>query len=117
MPLDVTKINSFIQDIEATYQASVHVDASTHLKKQEVDQACRLWEEHNGAHPQDYIAIHHLALIYHSQAWDLEHANKVNEAAPSWQKALNYWAKLWRQDDFWTDQTRNHPGARVWPNS
>jgi tetratricopeptide (TPR) repeat protein len=116
MPVDLHKIDAFIKAVEDAYQASEQVDAYNCLKRAEKSrqeteqreleaQAVSLWEEFQTKHPQDYITAHHLAISYHSQAWDLEQQGKAKEAAPLWKKALTCWALVWRTDAFWKELT------------
>ncbi len=116
MQVDVQKIDAFIKAIEEAYQASVHVDAYNCLKqaeksREEMEQqeleakAVRLWEEFQAQNPQDYVTGHHLAISYHSRAWDLEQQGKFEEARPLWEKALACWALVWRSDAFWQELT------------
>lgn len=43
--------------------------------------------------PRDWIACHHLAILYHARAFDLEMEGKEQEATMAWENALKYWQK------------------------
>lgn len=47
--------------------------------------------------PQDWIACHHLAILYHARAFDLEMEGKEQEATIAWENALKYWQKIIEQ--------------------
>ncbi|MGH4026826.1 MAG: hypothetical protein ACRDRV_19815 [Pseudonocardiaceae bacterium] len=45
--------------------------------------------------------VHHLAVLHHARAYDLEHTAGVEVAYPHWEKALGHWAWLYGSDRFW----------------
>lgn len=47
--------------------------------------------------PRDWIACHHLAILYHARAFDLEMEGKEQEATIAWENALKYWQKTIEQ--------------------
>ncbi|MGH3941995.1 MAG: hypothetical protein ACRDTG_25915 [Pseudonocardiaceae bacterium] len=51
--------------------------------------------------------VHHLAVLHHAQAYDLENESGVEAARPHWKKALEHWAWLYRSDFFWAAMTRH----------
>lgn len=61
--------------------------------------AQRLWEDLFNNNPVDYVAAHHLAIIHHARAYDLEE-DRSDAAFDEWQKALKYWAIVMSSDDF-----------------
>jgi hypothetical protein len=54
------------------------------------------WDE------EDHHIIHHLAIAYHSLAWDLEQQDPA-QALPVWEKAIYYWKKLQNCAAFWQE--------------
>jgi tetratricopeptide (TPR) repeat protein len=67
------------------------------------EDSARLWEEYLRAHPDDPMALHHLAVIAHGRAIEAERQGLSDPAqlAALWTRALGYWSALWRQDTFW----------------
>ncbi|WP_322768492.1 hypothetical protein [Frankia sp. Cr1] len=59
------------------------------------EDAGRRWEQGGGP-----WRIHHLAIVHHSRAYDLETAGDP-VAFDHWQKALRHWATLYRDDALW----------------
>jgi len=104
--MNVSKVDDFINAIKSTQKNSVHIDAYSHLEKEETEQACEIWEKYNKQHPDDHVSNHHLSIIYHSKAWELEHKGMCVEALHHWKKALSYWARFLKANEFWNDHTR-----------
>lgn len=95
------KIQDFIAAVQLAFGDAVHLQALHHLKKGQLEEARRLWENHLASHPDDPQTLHHLALLNHREAWRLELQGEVQAAFPLWREALNYWAALWRCAPFW----------------
>lgn len=104
--MEIAKIDAFIQAIKSTQHGSEHVEAFSRIKNNDIHGASEIWEQFNGKHPDDYISAHHLAIIQHSSAWELEQKGKCVEALEHWKKSLFYWARLLKADNFWDDLTR-----------
>src|SRR3954462_15198289 len=49
--------------------------------------------------PDDVGIVHHLAIIHHARAWDLELHNDA-QAADAWKTALDYWQVLASSGEF-----------------
>lgn len=64
------------------------------------DSAVKQFEVAEQHFPNDFGVIHHLAICYHAQAWDLELRGDP-AAARRWQLALRYWRRLEGAVGFW----------------
>ncbi|HEV7406088.1 MAG TPA: hypothetical protein VGO11_24290, partial [Chthoniobacteraceae bacterium] len=65
------------------------------------DTAFALWSE-LWQRDGDLQAAHHLAIMHHARAIDLEAGAHPGQSDADWEKALELWAGLWRADAFWT---------------
>lgn len=52
------------------------------------------WRKISAENPGDWVACHHLAILYHAKAFDLEMEGRDAEAEAAWKEALTYWQKL-----------------------
>lgn len=55
------------------------------------------WNKVHEADPDDWVACHHLAIMYHAKAFDLEAEGKTEDASENWKLAHKFWNKLFRQ--------------------
>lgn len=120
MSLTVNRIDDFIKAVHTTFQASVHMEAFGYIKESQrclaenqrtryrecIDKAKHLWEKHYQAHPEDYVCTHHLAVLYHSQAWEKEQQEESRQALEDWRQALIFWLKVWQEDAFWQESVK-----------
>jgi tetratricopeptide (TPR) repeat protein len=104
--MDIERIDAFIRAVQAVQQDSDHVNAFSHLKDGDVDGACEIWEKYHEKHPDDHVSAHHLAILHHSRAWELEQDGKCKQALKHWRTSHDYWEKVIRSDDFWAKLTR-----------
>lgn len=65
------------------------------------DDAFRTWNRILKRRPDDAAALHHLAIMNHAKAFDLENGPGPEAANPFWEKALDCWHKLLANEDFW----------------
>ena len=65
------------------------------------DEAFKLWSGLLRKHPDDLDNLHHLAILHHARAIDLEADKEPRRADADWEKALAYWQRLWQSDAFW----------------
>lgn len=99
------RIRRFKEDLAAYQRDCVHERAYSLLASAgEIyhPEAQRIWEERLESSPHDHVAVHHLAVLHHARAYDLENEGK-DEAFEEWEKALRLWAGLWGCDAFWTE--------------
>jgi len=106
MTIELTKIDDFINAINSTFKGSSHIEAYQYLQQGKTDDAIAIWEKYHNENHQDHISTHHLAIIFHSLAFDKEREGNTKEAIPFWEKALNYWSKLYNLSDFWNELTK-----------
>lgn len=79
------------------------------------EQAHATWTQARGPDPWRH---HHLAILHHARAYDLEMAGSP-EASHCWTAALRHWAAVHADDAFWARMTRHlgeHMGAGIDPN-
>lgn len=67
------------------------------------DEAFRIWEGLLRKFPRDHQTLHHLAIMYHARAFDLEDSADPGVADADWTRALELWHSLWSTDEFWSD--------------
>jgi len=58
------------------------------------DKSFELWEKKLSEDSNSWIACHHLAIMHHAKAFDLENEGKQQDAHHHWVKAQLYWKKL-----------------------
>lgn len=73
------------------------------------EKAFAAWSDLLRRNPDDFKARHHLAIMHHARAFDLEAGPTPAEADTDWVVALDHWAQLWQCDAFWNDLA-----ARAW---
>lgn len=49
--------------------------------------------------PNDWIALHHLAILCHTRAFELEIDDKNDQAVEYWKKAYKYWYELFKLNE------------------
>lgn len=64
-------------------------------------EAIDAWEQIHRAAPHDFPAVHHLAVMHHARAFDLEQGPRPRESNADWEAALRHWAWLCGCDEFW----------------
>ncbi len=65
-------------------------------------EAVEILEKAHRWNEEDHHIVHHLAVVYHSSAWDLERQDPAR-ALPAWEKALYYWKKIQNSGAFWQE--------------
>ena len=70
--------------------------------------AFEIWLKQQKLDPNDHLTLHHLAIMHHARAFDLEMGQNPAEADEDWKMALNYWHRLHGGDAFW-----NHLAAKA----
>ena len=63
-------------------------------------EALAAWHEILRRNPDDGESLHHLAIMHHARAFDLE-AEDATRSNGDWESALQYWHRLWQLDPFW----------------
>jgi len=64
-------------------------------------EAFRIWEEMHRQLPDDLRTVHHLAIMHHARAFDLEASAEPGQADGDWKRALELWHRLWQEAGFW----------------
>ncbi len=67
------------------------------------DEAFKIWSkllQRNG--DEDIETLHHMAIMHHARAIDLEGSKNPQKADADWKTAMDYWYRLWKSDAFWT---------------
>lgn len=67
------------------------------------DDAEDIWNRQLAAHPDDFETLHHLAILYHGRAFDLEESTDPTLSDADWAKAGQCWMQLLSRDSFWTN--------------
>ena len=65
------------------------------------DKAFEIWQRKHKRDVNDLETIHHLAIMHHARAIDLEQTQDASSSDADWEAAMNYWYTLWRSEDFW----------------
>lgn len=65
------------------------------------DEAIAGWRNWLDREPEDDEARHHLTVMLHARAIDLEQGASPRASNPDWEAALHQWSLLWRSDTFW----------------
>jgi tetratricopeptide (TPR) repeat protein len=65
------------------------------------DRAFKIWGDSLRRNHEDITTLHHLAIMHHARAFDLEMGSEPQQADQDWQTALDYWYRLWANDTFW----------------
>lgn len=72
-------------------------------------EALKIWEKRLQSSPADFVALHHLAIMHHARAYDLE-SQMSAEAFSEWEKALILWSGLHRCGEFWEEREARGKG-------
>ncbi|MGH3795783.1 MAG: hypothetical protein ACRDSP_12940 [Pseudonocardiaceae bacterium] len=112
-------LRSRIEDLDPTELAYAELWRDEELQPWSA-RAEALWEQQLGGQRQgggqpvaealdaDAVwTVHHLAVLHHARAYDLESTAGVEVAFPHWEKALGHWAWLHRSDRFWAELERH----------
>jgi tetratricopeptide (TPR) repeat protein len=74
--------------------------------------AFEIWENLLRKGTDDAQTLHHLAIMYHARAFDLEVGDEPESSDPDWRRAHELWHRLWLDEKFWETLTaRAEPGA------
>lgn len=103
----------FVQELGTEIRHREHggAEAFAHLKPNTYrcvaepysDEAFRLWDEARRTVGDDPEILHHLAIMHHARAIDLEHGSEPSRSDDDWRAADHIWAKLCESALFWTD--------------
>ena len=65
--------------------------------------AFEIWYKQHELYPDDLLHIHHLAIMHHARAFDLEIGKNPADANDDWKRALDFWHRLHVSDAFWDE--------------
>jgi tetratricopeptide (TPR) repeat protein len=65
------------------------------------DEAFQTWSELLRQNPDDIDTLHHLAIMHHARAMDLETSEDPRRSDADWERSLEYWHRLWQSQAFW----------------
>lgn len=65
------------------------------------EEAFRLWDKLHRRSPDDVHVLHHLAIMHHARAFDLEQSDDPRNADPDWKRSLELWHELHGRPEFW----------------
>lgn len=71
------------------------------------DEAFRIWEGLLRQFPNDLTTLHHLAIMHHARAIDLEQSDDPSRSDADWRRALELWHRLYAEDAFWVAWARH----------
>jgi len=77
------------------------VDAMGHVSTPYHDEAWKVWSAQLGRGADEVETLHHLALMHHARAIDLEAGPSPARSDDDWKSSLRYWHRLWLEDGFW----------------
>jgi hypothetical protein len=80
---------------------SLGVDALGWTRTPYNDEAFKAWTDLLRLSPRDIETIHHLAIMHHARAFDLESSGEPTRSDADWQEAMPLWFQLWKADEFW----------------
>ncbi len=75
------------------------------------DEAIAGWRNWLELQPEDEEARHHLTVMLHARAIDLEQSSSPRASNPDWEAALLHWSLLCRSDKFWERLRRFLPNS------
>ena len=68
--------------------------------------AFEIWQAQLRLFPDDPLILHHMAIMHHARAFDLEVGPKPAESDADWVAAMGYWHRLHGMDSFWENLTK-----------
>jgi tetratricopeptide (TPR) repeat protein len=101
------------QTLETHLGANSH-EAAYALLRSDAERAQRVWEHILRDHPEDLDALHHLACLHWSRAFDALEADRFDASLPDWRAGLDYYCRLYAIDGYW-DGLRDKGRAIVQP--
>jgi len=63
--------------------------------------AFEIWQKQHKLEPDEPLTLHHLAIMHHARAFDLEFGNSPAAADEDWKRALTLWERLHGSEAFW----------------
>lgn len=88
-------------DPERMAMRHLGVDRMGSVRMAYCKEAFDLWAKVLKKDPNDINTIHHLAIMHHARAIDLEAGEQPADSNPDWEAALSYWTRLSANQEFW----------------
>lgn len=63
--------------------------------------AFEIWSKQHQLFENDPFILHHLAIMHHARAFDLEAGPNPGQSDNEWEAAMGYWHRLYEMDVFW----------------
>jgi len=118
-PIDVrayaSSVMTALTDLQEYLSASVNPDRialdELHLepmgwtKHVYTEKAFDIWGKQLEQFPNDPTILHHMAIMHHARAFDLEAGAKPSESDADWKAAMDFWHRLHAMDAFWDNLT------------
>ena len=91
----------------------LEIDALGHPKRVYQQDAFQIWTDLLKTESEDVEAAHHLAIMHHARAFDLEDGSSPDRSNADWEGALAHWSTLWKNEEFWLRAVRHaHRGEK-----
>jgi tetratricopeptide (TPR) repeat protein len=66
------------------------------------NEAFSIWSKQYQRDTEDIEAVHHLAIMHHAKAIDLEQSDNPAVANEHWENSIQLWYALWQSNAFWS---------------
>jgi tetratricopeptide (TPR) repeat protein len=97
-PATKQEAEEFLQAVERQIR---YAEPLAILREGQRDAAARAFEALLKKDPKDFRAAHHLAVLHHGWAMELEEDGGAASASTHWRKGLAHWHQVWQADGFW----------------
>ena len=72
-----------------------------------------LWNKQLKITPSDTDTMHHLAILHHARAFDMENGKNPDKSDIEWVKSEKFWDRLLKSDEFWDRLIDNTEGITL----
>ena len=69
------------------------------------EKAFQIWQKQLELFPDDPLILHHMAIMHHARAFDIENGRKPAKSDADWESAMDCWYRLYKTDAFWDKLT------------
>jgi len=90
-----------LRDALARRLAQASHEKAYDLLWRDANAARRVWEELLLNNPGDLDAIHHLACLHWSQAYQAVNEKRFDESLPHWKEGLEHYRQLYVREEYW----------------
>lgn len=85
--------------------ADLEMELMGWTKKVYSQKAFDIWRRQLDTFPDDPLILHHMAIMHHARAFDLEAGPRPAESDADWIAAMKHWHRLHQMDAFWDNLT------------